>query len=211
MRIIPTALLAGAGSLVIAGSAAAESLPAHTMTIQLPDGSIEEIHYTGDTAPQIDVVPAISAIAAPSPFWAFGPNSPFAAMEQISAAMDRGDRRAVAGDPNARGDAIPRIRRIDPGQQAQSAARRPELQLRRHPVARRRLHPQRGDHLHCSRCEAANRVAQLRQLRRGGECRDPGRFAGVAAWRRDSFGQVRWRAGSHRSGAASELAKLLTR
>ena len=89
MRIIPTALLAGAGSLVIAGSAAAESLPAHTMTIQLPDGSIEEIHYTGDTAPQIDVVPAISAIAAPSPFWAFGPNSPFAAMEQISAAMDR--------------------------------------------------------------------------------------------------------------------------
>ncbi|HUZ72313.1 MAG TPA: hypothetical protein VMU87_04955 [Stellaceae bacterium] len=86
MRIIPSVLLAGVGSLVFAGAVAAQSLPVHSMKVQLPDGTIEVIHYRGDVAPQIAFR---SEAALPSAFWGFGPGSPFARMERISAAMDR--------------------------------------------------------------------------------------------------------------------------
>jgi len=97
MRIIPTALLAGAGSLALIGAAAAHGLPTHRMTVQLPNGAIEEIEYSGSTAPAISIVPAQTAPAAngtdatlfASPVAAFGPNSPFAMMERISDAMNR--------------------------------------------------------------------------------------------------------------------------
>jgi hypothetical protein len=76
--------MAGLGSIAIAGAAAA-----HTMTIQLPDGTVEQIHYAGDVAPRISLRPAAPVAFDEAPFAAFDPSPIFARMEQISAAMDR--------------------------------------------------------------------------------------------------------------------------
>jgi hypothetical protein len=81
MRIIPTTLLAGVASVALVGSVAA-----HTLTVRLPDGTIEQINYAGNVEPQVSFVPA--TIAA-EPDMGFGPNSPFALMQQISTEMDR--------------------------------------------------------------------------------------------------------------------------
>lgn len=81
MRIVPTALLAGVASIALAGIAVA-----HTLTVRLPDGTTEQIEYSGNVAPQVSFVPAAS-VAAPD--WAVGPDAPFALMQQISAEMDR--------------------------------------------------------------------------------------------------------------------------
>lgn len=90
MRVIATTILAGVGSLVLAGSVAAQGLPAHTITIQLPNDTIEEIHYSGNIAPRVEFLPApIPASVGDSRFWAFAPGSPYATMEQIAAEMDR--------------------------------------------------------------------------------------------------------------------------
>ena len=91
MRIIPTALLAGVGSLALIGAAFAHTpTPTHHVSIRLPNGAVEEIEYSGNIAPHISFrqAPAIQT-AYPSPFAMFGPNSPFAAMERISAEMNR--------------------------------------------------------------------------------------------------------------------------
>lgn len=86
MRIIPTTLLAGVASVALAGSVAA-----HTLTVRLPDGTTEQINYAGSVEPQVSFVPATSvpATSIQAPELAFGPNSPFALMQQISAEMDR--------------------------------------------------------------------------------------------------------------------------
>ena len=86
MKILPTTFLAGAASLAFIGTVAA-----HTLTVQLPDGTTEQINYAGDVAPQVSFTPPQAApIAAPQTVdWSFGPNSPFALMQQISAQMDR--------------------------------------------------------------------------------------------------------------------------
>lgn len=81
MRIVPTTLLAGVACVALAGIAVA-----HTLTVRLPDGTTEQIEYSGNVAPQVSFVPTAS-VAAPD--WAAGPNSPFALMQQISAEMDR--------------------------------------------------------------------------------------------------------------------------
>ncbi|HEX3971283.1 MAG TPA: hypothetical protein VHX19_08160 [Stellaceae bacterium] len=81
MKILPILLLAGVASVAIAGTVAA-----HTLTVQLPDGTTEHIDYAGDVAPQVSFVPTRTT---PASDWAFGPNSPFALMQQISAQMDR--------------------------------------------------------------------------------------------------------------------------
>lgn len=86
MKILASTLLAGVASLAFAGTVAA-----HTLTVQLPDGTTEHIDYAGDVAPQVSFVPT-QTTPAPAPQtidWAFGPNSPFALMQQISAQMDR--------------------------------------------------------------------------------------------------------------------------
>src|SRR5579884_2489401 len=80
-KILPTTLLAGVASLALAGTVAA-----HTLTVQLPDGTTEHIDYAGDVAPQVSFVPAQTT---PASDWAVGPNSPFALMQQISLQMDR--------------------------------------------------------------------------------------------------------------------------
>jgi hypothetical protein len=78
MRILPTTLLAGVACVALAGTVAAR-----TLTLQLPDGTTEQIDYAGDVAPRVSFTPPRTIEGA------FGPNSPFALMQQISAQMDR--------------------------------------------------------------------------------------------------------------------------
>jgi hypothetical protein len=94
MRILTTSLLAGVASIVVVGAVAAQT-PAnqavadHVMTFQLPDGSIEQIDYAGTVAPRVAFMPTADAAPIDVGFWGFGPTSPFAAMERISAEMNR--------------------------------------------------------------------------------------------------------------------------
>jgi hypothetical protein len=81
MKILPTSLLAGVASIALAGTVAA-----HTLTLQLQVGTSEQITYSGDDAPQVAITPAPSPAVAG---WTFGPQSPFALMQQIAARMDR--------------------------------------------------------------------------------------------------------------------------
>jgi hypothetical protein len=79
MRKLHTALLAVAGVALAAGAAeAAERMK--TMQVAMPDGSIAEIHYAGDVAPRVEVVPieAQRVIAY----------DPFAELDRISAMME---------------------------------------------------------------------------------------------------------------------------
>nr|WP_294510743.1 hypothetical protein [uncultured Rhodopila sp.] len=78
MRLSQTVLLAGAAALGMAGLANAQTSATHVMTVQLPNGAIEQILYSGDVPPQVVVVPNAAS---------FG--SPFAALEQMSALMQR--------------------------------------------------------------------------------------------------------------------------
>jgi len=75
MRMIPAILLASVGSLAFAGAVAAKSLPVHTTTVQLPDGSAEVIHYVGNVAPRVTFLPDATAS--------------FAALDRLSYEMDR--------------------------------------------------------------------------------------------------------------------------
>jgi hypothetical protein len=80
-KIFSVALLAGVASTAFAGAVAA-----NTLTVQLPDGATEQITYSGDVAPQVSFTPTQAAPAADR---AFGPQSPFALMQQIAVQMDR--------------------------------------------------------------------------------------------------------------------------
>ncbi len=87
MSLTRTLLIAGVAATVIAGIATAAALNTHALTVRLPGGGIERIVYTGDVAPRVVVAPAAAPIV-----WAAGPgfdDTAFAAMDQISAQMDR--------------------------------------------------------------------------------------------------------------------------
>lgn len=67
----------GAGAIMLAGFtslAFAGSPEYHVMNVQLPDGRIQQIRYTGDMPPAVVIAPV---------------ESPFAAMDRMMAAMDR--------------------------------------------------------------------------------------------------------------------------
>jgi hypothetical protein len=81
MRLSRTVLLAGVAALGlagVAGMAEAQTSNTHVMTVQLPNGAIEQIRYVGDVPPQVVVVP--NAVSF---------ESPFAALEQMTALMNR--------------------------------------------------------------------------------------------------------------------------
>jgi hypothetical protein len=86
------AILAGAAAIAlvgVAGWAAAEIKNAHTLDVRLPNG-LAHIRYVGDTPPTVSFAPAPSALSILSPASdPFGAGSPFAALEQITQAMDR--------------------------------------------------------------------------------------------------------------------------
>jgi len=95
MRTKHTALRAGMAAIALlgfAGMAAAQTSQTpqiaqdHVLTIALPGGGIEQIRYAGGVAPQIYVSAAPAPTALPA---MFGVGSPFAALDSISAAMDR--------------------------------------------------------------------------------------------------------------------------
>ena len=108
MSLSRTTLRAGTAALAVvgfAGIAVAQTAQTHVMTVRLPGGGVEQIRYVGDTPPPIYINDGPAVVAAmPS---LFGPDSPFAEMERISAAMDReADRMfreaaAVAANPAA--------------------------------------------------------------------------------------------------------------
>jgi len=91
MRSLKTALGAGVAAVAgigFCGLALAQGPQVHTMTVTLPDGGVEQIQYTGSAPPQVTVSDAPATIFAAMPSF-FGPDSTFAQLERISAAMDR--------------------------------------------------------------------------------------------------------------------------
>jgi hypothetical protein len=93
MRNVRTAFLVGVTAIGVAGlsgAAAARDLSTHVMTVEMPGGGLAEIRYTGDVPPQVVLNPVPAPLSAFAPYGAFfGPASPFAELERISAAMDR--------------------------------------------------------------------------------------------------------------------------
>lgn len=79
-------LLAGVVAALAGATAVVAAERAHVMTVLLPDGSVAHVRYTGDVAPRIVVQPVGALMSRFDA--AFGGDSPFAAMERISAAMD---------------------------------------------------------------------------------------------------------------------------
>jgi hypothetical protein len=88
MRTSFLTILAGAaiaGSLALAAGAgtpaAARDGDTHTLFVQLPNGAVEQIEYTGDIAPRV-VFPMMAPVASM-------PDPAFAQMDRIMAMMDR--------------------------------------------------------------------------------------------------------------------------
>jgi hypothetical protein len=89
MRPLRKAILAGAAAIAlvgVAGWATAEIKNAHVLDVRLADGSVAHIHYVGDTPPTISFGPSPLLSPASNPF---GPESPWAALDRMSQAMDR--------------------------------------------------------------------------------------------------------------------------
>jgi hypothetical protein len=105
MRLARTTILAGSAALLLAGTAAYAADKLHTMNVSLPDGSIAQIQYTGDVAPQVVVAPADAApIAYVDPFAELDRMAAFMeaqrqAMMQQVAAMEQAAARAGASAP----------------------------------------------------------------------------------------------------------------
>lgn len=95
MRVLRTSFLAGVASVALGAAALAQTPPTHVMTVALPGGGTAQIAYTGNVAPQVSIndvqgTPAPLAAFAPLPVAQFfGPGSPFAQLDRISAEMDR--------------------------------------------------------------------------------------------------------------------------
>jgi len=95
MRTGYTTILAGCTALAIAGlyehATAQSALPqqTHVLMVQLPDGEVEQISYSGNVAPGISISPI------PAPFAAFTSDAPafepapFADFDRIEAQMDQ--------------------------------------------------------------------------------------------------------------------------
>ena len=83
--LIGAAVLAAAG---LAGASAGELARTHVLTVRLPDGSIEQIRYQGDQPPRISFSEEPAPLLSPLVV-SFGPDSPFAVLDRMSAEMDR--------------------------------------------------------------------------------------------------------------------------
>ncbi|WP_426263318.1 hypothetical protein [Sphingomonas sp. PWP1-2] len=76
-------LLAGLGTCALAGSAIAAERATHVMNVNLPDGTVAQVRYAGDTPPRIALMPVERAIPVALI------ESPFVGFDQIFADMDR--------------------------------------------------------------------------------------------------------------------------
>jgi hypothetical protein len=92
MKLLRTAVLAGAASLALAGAAVAADQRTHVMNVALPDGMVAHIRYQGDVAPLVKLVPSSDqrsmpvAMIDPLALWA---GDPFSRMDAIFAQMER--------------------------------------------------------------------------------------------------------------------------
>ncbi len=91
--LIGAVVLAAAG---LAGASAGELARTHVLTIRLPDGSVEQIRYLGDRPPQIHFTQDPAPLLWPG-FERVDMNSPFAALDRMSAEMDR-DAQALLNE-----------------------------------------------------------------------------------------------------------------
>ena len=92
MRVLQTAILAGAAAAVFgfSGMALAQNSNMHTMTVQLPGGGMAEIRYTGNIPPQVTVSASPAATGDFLPVVSMlGADSPFGMLDRITAEMDR--------------------------------------------------------------------------------------------------------------------------
>src|SRR4051794_37390725 len=90
MSSLRKALLARIAAIGIGLSGAASAQSVHVMTVPVPGGGVAQIRYTGEVPPQIGFVPAPAAFDPwMQVFSVFGPESPFAMLDRISAEMDR--------------------------------------------------------------------------------------------------------------------------
>jgi hypothetical protein len=87
MGILRAAALAGTASLTLAGASAAREPSTHVLTIALPDGSVEQIRYTGNVPPNIYFARGPQAFA-PRPSF-FAPFPSFAELDRIFAEINR--------------------------------------------------------------------------------------------------------------------------
>ncbi|HEX7709926.1 MAG TPA: hypothetical protein VF418_03220 [Sphingomonadaceae bacterium] len=88
MRRAHTVILAGAAALFIGSAAVAAAAELHHMNVDLPDGSVAQIEYTGNVAPKVTIAPAAGRQVALV--------DPFAQMDQIMASMEARHRAMMA-------------------------------------------------------------------------------------------------------------------
>lgn len=84
MSLLRKTLFAAVAMAGVGGLAYAQTPDTHTMTVQLPDGSLQKIEYTGNVPPRIEIVP----VSQLTPAQLQATESPFAMMQRISAQMD---------------------------------------------------------------------------------------------------------------------------
>jgi hypothetical protein len=76
MRPLRQTMIAGAAALALAGLgglAAAGANRTHVLSIELPDGSVQQIRYWGDTAPIVSITPALRPLPVLPTFEPFLP------------------------------------------------------------------------------------------------------------------------------------------
>ena len=78
MRLISKGIMAGVAAIAVAGTAYAADRSLHVTHVAAPDGTVVQVRYAGDTAPQVAFVP-VQAQAMPVAFADF---------DRIAAAMD---------------------------------------------------------------------------------------------------------------------------
>jgi hypothetical protein len=97
MRTNTKLILAGAAVAGLAAAAAMAAENSRVLTLRLPDGSQEQIRYTGDVAPEVHILSGPRTFVAFAPmFDPFGADSPFAALDRMSQAMDRDAARLLS-------------------------------------------------------------------------------------------------------------------
>ena len=162
LALIGAAVLAAAG---LAGASAGELARTHILTVRLPDGSIEQIRYLGDPAP------ARSALARRrcfSPgFEAVGMDSPFAALDRMSAEMDREAQAILNETARLQTSAFGFPDAFAAGRFGQARAGRAQRLRRLDPFRRPHVLPQRRGFRFARRRPAKDRDADVGRLRPG--------------------------------------------
>lgn len=121
MKGFPSVLL-GAAALSLAGACVAEAATSdlHTMLVNLPDGSVAQVHYHGDVAPRISVQPAEAMPVA------FAMPDPFAQMAMVSAMMDQQANMMMQQAARLQHEALARGSATNPGMAMTSMTNLPQ-------------------------------------------------------------------------------------